>query len=163
MLFWKLLDNSPGSEPPSLYQLFLHRFLTSLSTGKHPRPGHSTCGRYHFHPRLSREKESEKNTEVYLMKCGHLKECGDKARCYGIAYFSSCRMWHSPTLQLVSLRSDLPSCWITLEMILSCCAVADSWWLLLCHSDTLWRRPGLAGSADITLLLQHANTTVKYS
>lgn len=60
----------------------------------------------------------------------------------------------NPTLQLVSLRSDLPSCRITFETFRSCCAAADSWRLLLIHSDTLWRRPGFAGSADILLLEQ---------
>lgn len=83
-----------------------------------------------------------------------------------IVYSSSCvvtlTVWisgkhhlqHEPTLQLVSLRSDLPSCRITLETYRSCSAVADSCWLLLFHSDTLWRRLGFARSADI-LLLQH--------
>ena len=65
-----------------------------------------------------------------------------------------------PTLQLVSLRSDLPSCRITLETYRSCCAVADSCWLLLYHSDTLWRRAGFAGSADILLLEQHTNIPI---
>lgn len=55
----------------------------------------------------------------------------------------------SPTLQLVSLRSDLPSCRITLETFRSCCALADSCRLFPVHSDTLWRRPGFAGSADM--------------
>lgn len=55
-------------------------------------------------------------------------------------------------MQLVSLRRDLPSRRITLEASRSCRAVADSWLLLPVHSDTLWRRPGLAGSADILWL-----------
>ncbi|TNN53203.1 hypothetical protein EYF80_036564 [Liparis tanakae] len=60
---------------------------------------------------------------------------------------------------VVSLRSDLPSCRITLETKRSRWAAADSCWLLTSDSDTLWRRPGFAGSADILLLLRRPKHT----
>lgn len=75
--------------------------------------------------------------------------CVYEREAYGL---DLCPHKQEPTLQLVSLRSDLPSCRITLETFRSCCALADSWRLLLVHSDTLWRRPGFAGSADILWL-----------
>lgn len=74
--------------------------------------------------------------------------------------FEKCPPKHEPTLQLVSLRRDLPSWRITLEMYRSVCAVADSWRLLLSHSDTLWRRPGFAESADVMLLQQNTNIPI---
>lgn len=63
--------------------------------------------------------------------------------------FHLCSHKQASTLQLVSLRSDFPSCRITLEVFRSCCAVADSCRLLPVQSDTVWRRPGFEGSADI--------------
>lgn len=130
------LDKSPGSDPPSLYPHSVRRILKPLSNEQHPKLGHSTCERCHFHPSLSAEKKCKKTTKGLLVYS--IKDCNECDK-------------HKPTLQLVSLRRDLPSCRTALETHRSCCATADSWWLLPCHSDTLWRRPGFAGSADILL------------
>lgn len=123
-------------EPPSPDPLSTHRFPVPLCSERHPRPGHSACERCRLHPRMS--EEAEKNPF-----------CVYEREAYGL---DLCPHKQEPTLQLVSLRSDLPSCRITLETFRSCCALADSWRLLLVHSDTLWRRLGFAGSADIPWL-----------
>lgn len=96
-------------------------------------------------------EESEKTTEGMLVNLYIYEEVFEKCRC---------PPKHEHTLQLVSLRRDLPSWRITLEMYRSVCAVADSWRLLLSHSDTLWRRPGFAESADVMLLQQNTNIPI---
>lgn len=76
-LFHRFLDKSPASEPSSLHPLSVRRFLASLSTGQHPRPGHSTCERYRFHPRLSTEKRFKKmcGWHILLWNIVHPVEC----------------------------------------------------------------------------------------
>lgn len=130
---FEVFGQSPGSEPPSLHPLSVHRFPTLLSIEKHPKPGHSTCDGCRSHPRLSVGKSGRKMTEWKKEK--HLWTL------HVTEYPLSCRYW------LFSFLHRHPPCsW-------SRCAVTShlvwSHWRWAVHVQ-LWQTVGGCYCATLT-------------